>query len=143
MKSNEDTLRKCLFFSANRLANVLRRIVNDVYEETGIATPHIYLLILVNQYPGITVSELSEKLDIAPSTCTRFVNSLEKQGILHKEQDWKTVHITLTEYGKEKAEGIDASIARISTLCKGSIGEAVYKKLSADMWEAANKFDNV
>ena len=81
MKANENTLPSCLFFSANRLANVLRRIVNSVYEETGIATPHIYLLIIVNQYAGITITELSEKLDIAPSTCTRIENTLVKKGI--------------------------------------------------------------
>ena len=68
MKSDESTLRRCLFFTSNRLSNILRRIANDVCSDSGIAVPYIYLLIIVNQYPQITINELSAKLDIAPST---------------------------------------------------------------------------
>lgn len=42
----------------------------------GIGVPYVYMLVVVNQYDGITQSELAEKLDIAPSTCTRFVERL-------------------------------------------------------------------
>ena len=142
MEANETTLSTCLFFTANRLANVLRRIVNDVFAETEIATPHVYLLIVVNQYPGITISELSEKLDVAPSTCTRFVNALVKQGILQKKQEWKTVHLSITSFGKEKTEGIDACLKNLHERCKAVIGEEAYQQLSADMWRAANQLDH-
>ena len=142
MEANETTLSTCLFFTANRLANVLRRIVNDVFAETEIATPHVYLLIVLNQYPGITISELSEKLDVAPSTCTRFVNALVKQGILQKKQEWKTVHLSITSFGKEKTEGIDACLKNLHERCKAVIGEEAYQQLSADMWRAANQLDH-
>ena len=72
MNANESALQNCLFFTANRLSNVLRRLANDAYAETGVATSHLYLLIVVYQYPGISITELSEKLDVAPSTCTRL-----------------------------------------------------------------------
>lgn len=142
MQANETTLSNCLFFTANRLANVLRRVVNDVYAETGLATPHIYLLIVVNQYPGITISELSEKLDVAPSTCTRFVDALVKQGILKKEQEWKTVHVTLTLLGKKKTDGIDECLKHLHERCAAIIGEEKYKELSCAMWQAAGLLDD-
>ncbi len=139
MRSDESILKKCLFFTSNRLANVLRRIVNDIYEETGIATPYIYLLIVVNQYPGITITELSEKLDIAPSTCTRFVNDLVKQGMLRKEQEWKTVHVTLTEFGREKAEGIDAGVAKVREKLRNAISDDEYQNLASAMSKMADR----
>ena len=142
VKADETILRKCLFFTANRLANVLRRIVNEVYATTGIAAPYVYVLIVVNQYPGITISELSEKLDIAPATCTRFVNALVGQGILQKEQEWKTVHVSLTELGKEKTEGIDESLHQLRDRAVAAIGEAEYRQLSAAMSQAADKLDH-
>ena len=141
MTADESTLRKCLFFTANRLANVLRRIVNDVYADMGIAAPYVYLLIVVNQYPGITIKELSEKLDIAPSTCTRFVDALVKQGILMKRQEWKTVHVNLTDLGKEKTELIDAGIESFREKCTGIISNEEYEQLASAMCEAADKFD--
>ena len=139
--ADDSILQKCLFFTANRLANVLRRIVNDVYSETGIAAPYVYLLIVVNQYPGITITELSEKLDISPSTCTRFVDALVKQGILKKEQKWKTVHVDLTDYGREKTESIDAGIAKFREKCTQIISSEEYDELAKAMSRTADKFD--
>ena len=143
MEADETTLSKCLFFTANRLANVLRRIVNNVYAETGISTPHIYLLIVVNQHPGITISELSRKLDIAPSTCTRFVDSLAKQNMMEKVKKWKTVHLSLTPLGRKKSERIDNCLRRMHEQCAEIIGEDEYQSLSASMWKNADKLGKV
>ena len=142
MEANETTLRRCLFFTANRLSKVLRRIVNEEYADTGISAPHIYILIVVNQYPGITISELSEKMDIAPSTCTRFVNALVKQGMVKKEQEWKTVHVSLTDLGREKTKRIDACLMRLHERCAAVIGEEAYRRLAAAMWQAADQLDD-
>ncbi|MBQ9582139.1 MAG: winged helix-turn-helix transcriptional regulator [Synergistaceae bacterium] len=141
MRADESILERCLFFTSNRLANVLRRIVNDVYAETGIAAPHVYLLIIVNQYPEITITELSNKLDIVPSTCTRFVNELVKQGILIKNQEWKTVHVSLTELGRAKIEKIDNGLAKLRERLREFISDEEYKNLAALMWDAANKIE--
>lgn len=142
MKMDESALTKCLFFTSNRLSNVMRRIANDVYKSTGLSTPSIYLLIVVNQYPEITMTELSEKLDIAPSTCTRFVNALEKQGILRKEADWKTVHIYLTDEGREKTEKIDAAMMELARRCNDILGPEIAERLPAELVAAADKLEN-
>lgn len=69
-------MTKCLFFTSNRLSNTLRKKAEDAFKNLGIGVPYVYMLVVVNQYDGITQSELAEKLDIAPSTCTRFVERL-------------------------------------------------------------------
>ena len=143
MKSDESTLKKCLFFTSNRLSNILRRIANSVCSDTGIAVPYIYLLIIVNQYPEITINELSEKLDIAPSTCTRFVNALVKDGILEKKQEWKTVHVSLTKKGNLKTEGIDESINKVYQKCMEVMSKEEYETLASLIVEAADKLNKV
>lgn len=85
MNTDESILTKCLFFTSNRLSNILRKKAEDAFKDLGIGVPYVYMLVVVNQYDGITQSELAEKLDIAPSTCTRFVERLVKEGILCKE----------------------------------------------------------
>ncbi len=85
MNTDESILTKCLFFTSNRLSNILRKKAEDAFKDLGIGVPYVYMLVVVNQYDGITQSELAEKLDIAPSTCTRFVERLVKEGILRKE----------------------------------------------------------
>ena len=139
MNANESALQNCLFFTANRLSNVLRRLANDAYAETGVATSHLYLLIIVYQYPGISITELSEKLDVAPSTCTRFVDALVKQEILSKEQEWKTVHVFLTDHGIDVTKKIDAALSRFAEECIQTLGEEESLSLAAKMWNAANR----
>lgn len=141
MQADDSILKTCLFFTANRLANVLRRKVNDIYADTGIAAPYVYLLVVVNQYPGITIKELSRKLDVAPSTCTRFLDALVKQGILTKSQEWKTVHVNLTEEGAVKCELIDSGIAKFRDECTKIISNDEYEELASMMSHAADKFD--
>jgi len=141
MQLDESSLNQCLFFTSNRLSNILRRLANEVYKKTGIATPYIYLFIVVNQYPGISMTELSEKLDIAPSTCTRFVNALEQQAVIRKENEWKSVHIYLTEEGKKKGDIIDSAGIGFAQKCISVLGAETCANLAADMMEAADQFE--
>lgn len=76
LNTDESILTKCLFFTSNRLSNPLRKKAEDAFKDLGIGVPYVYMLVVVHQYDGITQSELAEKLDIAPSTCTRFVERL-------------------------------------------------------------------
>ena len=61
---------------------------------------------------------------------------------MKKEQEWKTVHLSLTALGKEKTEGIDDCLKQLHERCKAVIGEEAYQQLSADMWRAANQLDH-
>lgn len=143
MQADESTLQKCLFFTSNRLSNVLRRIANDICSDTGIALPHVYLLIVVNQYKGITINELAQKLDIAPSTCTRFVNALVKDEILEKKQEWKTVHIFLNKKGENTVKGIDECLNKFYNRCLEVMEKDEYNKLASLMWQAADRFEEL
>ena len=67
METDESILTKCLFFTSNRLSNILRKKAEEAFKDLGIGVPYVYMLVVVNQYDGITQSELAEKLDIAPS----------------------------------------------------------------------------
>lgn len=75
----------------------MTKIADDVFSKTNLSPSYIYLLIVVYQYPGITQKELCDKLSIAPSTSTRFINKLEKLNLVYRRLDWKETHIHLSE----------------------------------------------
>jgi DNA-binding MarR family transcriptional regulator len=85
MKNDESVLAKCLFFTSNRLSNIMRKVADEAFINLDIASSHVYLVVIVNQYNGITQSDLSLKLDISASTSTRFVEKFVSQGILRKD----------------------------------------------------------
>ncbi|MDR3593676.1 MarR family transcriptional regulator [Clostridium sp.] len=137
MKNDESVLAKCLFFTSNRLSNIMRKVADEAFSNLEIASSHVYLVVIVNQYNGITQSELSQKLDIAASTSTRFVDKLVSQGILRKEYDWKTAHIYLTDKGKDVCEQIDDCFENLYKCYANILGEEVSNNLAKEMWEVS------
>ena len=137
MKSDESVLAKCLFFTSNRLSNIMRKVADEAFSNLEIAPSYVYLLVLVHQYNGITQSELSQKLDIAASTSTRFVDKLISQDILKKEYEWKTAHIYLTDKGKDICEQIDDGFKNLYKCYTDILGEDVSNNLAKEMWEVS------
>lgn len=136
MKTDEAVLSNCMFFTSNRLSNILRKRAEEVFQPLGIGVPYVYLLVVVNQYDGISQTDLGQKLDIAPSTCTRLVDKLVNQGILRKEYEWKTAHVFLTDKGKEVCQGIDECICKLRQNNYALIGEKQTDNLTKAMFEA-------
>jgi Transcriptional regulators len=137
MQNNESVLAKCLFFTSNRLSNIMRKVADEAFSDLEVSSSYVYLLVIVNQYIGITQSELSEKLDVSPSTCTRFVDKLVSQDILRKEYDWKTAHIYLTDKGRDICEKIDVSFMKLYKCYTDILGEDVSNNLAKEMWNAS------
>ncbi len=136
MKTDETVLSNCMFFTSNRLSNILRKKAEKVFQPLGIGVPYVYLLVVVNQYDGISQTDLWQKLDIAPSTCTRFVDKLVSQGILRKEYEWKTAHVFLTDKGKEICQGIDECIYELRQSNYSLLGEKQTNNLTEAMFNA-------
>jgi DNA-binding MarR family transcriptional regulator len=137
MNSDESILAKCLFFTSNRLSNIMRKVADESFNNLDISSSYVYLLVIVNQFSGITQSELSEKLDISASTTTRFVDKLVSQDILKKEYEWKTAHISLTDKGKNICEQIDDCFKNLYKSYTDILGEDVSNNLGKEMWKAS------
>lgn len=140
VQANETILSKCMFFTSNRLSNILRRKAEETFKPLGIGVPYVYLLIIVNQYDGISQTDLCKKLDIAPSTCTRFVDRLVKQGKLRREHEWKTAYVFLTEEGRQTCQGIDECIENLLESICHIIGKEKMAHLTHEMWEVCEEF---
>lgn len=137
MNSDESVLAKCLFFTSNRFSNIMRKVADEAFNDLEIASSHVYLLVVVNQYSGITQSELSEKLDVSASTCTRFVDKLVSQDILRKEYDWKIAHIYLTDKGKDVCAKIDVYFEKLYKCYSDILGEDISNNLAKEIWKAS------
>ena len=65
------------------------------------------ILMILNESPNITQSELTERLQIQPGSVSEVIGKLEAAGLIVRspsETDRRTTNISLTETGKAAAE---------------------------------------
>jgi DNA-binding MarR family transcriptional regulator len=97
---SKNILHDCLYFTANALARVITRMGEEAFRRTGLSPSHAFLVMLVNEKPGIGQKELAENLQLAPSTVTRFVDSLVHKGYLTRLTEGKSSKVFPTDEGK-------------------------------------------
>ena len=107
MTKSKSILHNCLYFTANSLARVITRMAEEEFRLTGLSPSHAFLMMLVNDNPGIGQKELCEQLHLAPSTVTRFIDTLTYRGFLTRQTDGKATRVFATEEGARLRKPIE------------------------------------
>jgi DNA-binding MarR family transcriptional regulator len=106
MSDSKSILRHCLYFTANALSRVITRIAEEEFRFTGLSPSHAFLMMLVTDNPGIGQKELCARLHLAPSTVTRFIDTLVYKGYLTRQADGKASRVYATEGGEALQQSI-------------------------------------
>jgi len=109
MGSSDSILHNCLYFTANSLARVITRMAGEEFRRTGLSPSHAFLMMVVNDHPGIGQKDLCEALHLAPSTVTRFIDTLVHKGYLVRRLDGKASRVFATDEGERLREPIAAA----------------------------------
>lgn len=141
MSDSPKILNNCLYFSVNTLSRIMTKLADEAFATTSLSPSHAFLLMIVNESPGITPNELAKKLQIAPSTVTRFVDVLEKKGMIFRESDGKSSKIINTEKGKNLQPLIKSSWNKLYDLYSEKLGERLSGVLNDLINEASHKLE--
>jgi len=83
-------------------------LINDsdehFFEKFNLGTTRYYTLVHLEQSPGLTLSELSQRLLCTKGNLTRILRSMEQAGLLERHidaQDGRVVHLSLTAQGMD------------------------------------------
>lgn len=100
MECNKTTpLDCCLFFTANSLARDITRMGEEEFATIGMTPSYAFLMMLAIESPGISQKEISSRMNMAPSTVSRFIDALVRRGFLEKEQQGRSTYIHPTDKG--------------------------------------------
>ena len=87
----------CLYFQTNNLSRILSRMADEAFRSAGLSPSHAFLLMKVNDEPGIQPSKLSDILGLTPSTITRLIEKMEYQGYLQRISEGRATRVEPTD----------------------------------------------
>lgn len=102
-------INSCLYFSVSHLHRILTKIAETEFAGTGWTPSYAFVMSIINEKPGIKVSEISGMIDLAPSTITRFIEKLELKKFIKRKTKGRNVLVFPLKKGKEIQKEIDNS----------------------------------
>ena len=84
-----------------------------LFNEYNISPSRFFAMVHINEEPGISSSDLSDRLLCDKSNVTRIVRGLEKQGFIRREPhetDGRSLRLHLTEQGLETCNHIQTEL---------------------------------
>jgi DNA-binding MarR family transcriptional regulator len=134
-------LDNCLYFTANSLARVVGRMAEEAFGDTGLSPSHGFLMMLVTERPGITQKELAQELHLAPSTVTRFVDTLQRKGLVTRESEGKLSRVSPTDKGLLLREPIAQAWKALYHRYSEILGEDEGRRITAMVNRASRRLE--
>ncbi|HSO00837.1 MAG TPA: MarR family transcriptional regulator [Candidatus Nanopelagicales bacterium] len=86
-----------------------RRLTKEMASTFGLTGPQLTILKLLESFPDLSLSTLSERIRAQNSTVTGIVDRMEREGLVRRERsraDRRVVHLRLSEKGARLAREI-------------------------------------
>ncbi|HLQ73671.1 MAG TPA: MarR family transcriptional regulator [Bacillota bacterium] len=106
MKKN--TLGSLIWVRIARFTHQSNLLSNQFLKQFSISVAQFDVLNQIQTYEPITQSELASYVTVSQGGMSRMLSRLEKEGLISREQEWKTKWISLTERGKSKMKEVFA-----------------------------------
>lgn len=113
---NEAEVKGCMYFTVSKLFRIFNKIAEEAFEGMELCPTHGFLMIILQDSKnGMSVNEISEKLTIAPSTVTRFVDKLVEKKYVERIKIGKQSFTKMTVTGKRAMPEIYNAWGKIFT----------------------------
>ena len=127
----------CLQFSANALSRIMTKIGDEEFAVTGLSSSYAFLLMTVNDKPGIQPKEISQQMMLTPSTVTRLIEKMEYRGFLERKQEGRSTLVFPTQASLDLHPKIQKAWRSLFNRYADILGQEAAVKLTNDIYEAA------
>jgi DNA-binding MarR family transcriptional regulator len=141
-KDSCDILCDCLYFTSKKLNRVINRMAEEEFIKTGLSPSHAFTLMVINNQQGLSQNEISKKLNIKPSTTSRFLDKLEIKGLVTRKVKGKVSYLYPTEKGEKLQEEIEKCWKSFHHRYSKILGKKEGAELTSLVYNAANELEN-
>lgn len=121
--------RLCPLFSFHSLSRTVDELAALAFKDCDVSAAHGHLILVIIGTPRLNLSELSEVMNLKPSTMTRFIDKLQTQGLVKRINDGRKVRIEATQKGLALEDDITRSIQKLRELYIERFGEPLAQQI--------------
>ncbi len=119
----------------------MTHMAEEEFQLIGLSPSHAFVVMTAINQPGIGPKQIGLGMQLAPSTVTRFVDALEKKGLLRREVSGREVSIFPTKKGEDLLPEINAAWKRLHDRYVDVLGKTKSDKLTKDIFAANQLLD--
>lgn len=116
-------------------------MADEAFSVTGLTSSYAFLLMMVNEKPGVQPSEISTQMQLTPSTVTRLIEKMEYRGFLRREHVGRTTEVYPTQNSLDLDAQIKQAWAGLYKQYADVLGADNAEKLVALIHNATSKLD--
>ncbi len=144
MKPEEDKiLNDCIYVNISTMQRIISQLAEKEFASTGWTTSYALIIHLINQSPGITVSEIAGKMNLAVSTVTRFIEKLEFKGYVKKTHRGRKVLLKPLKKSKEIEDDIIESWLSFKKKYEELLGKEIAENLNKQLGESLERINGI
>jgi DNA-binding MarR family transcriptional regulator len=102
-------LNQCLFHASSALHRWLGKLAEEQFKAVELTPTQGFILIVLKQAPGATISDLARVLQLDSTTVTKTLDRMKDKGLVLRENNGRTVEVFATDHGiKKEADAMAA-----------------------------------
>jgi DNA-binding MarR family transcriptional regulator len=132
-----DLLPACACFRARSMARAITGLYDDILDDSGLRTTQLAILAAIRTHGAVTMQQLAAELGVDPSTMTRTLLPMERDGFVASEtgEDRRVRELALTPKGHRKLAEAGKLWADAQKKLRQKIGSDRFDRLVEDMGE--------
>lgn len=119
----------------------MTKIADEEFSSTGLTTSYAFVLMTVNDKPGIQPTEISQQMMLSPSTVTRLIDKLESKKYLRREYEGKEVKVFSTEKSLVIDKKLRENWHKMYVKYSEMLGEKIGIDLTSNISKAVEKLE--
>lgn len=131
-----------MYFSANAFARVMTKMADEEFATTGLAPSHAFLLMVVNETPGIQPKDISFQMQLSPSTVTRLIEKMENKNFVERKSVGRATEVYPTEKSFALNDLLKKSWKNLHNRYTTALGEIESRNLTNKVFDAYIKLEN-
>jgi DNA-binding MarR family transcriptional regulator len=135
--ASKDLIAPCACFRARGMARAITSLYDATLDSSGLRATQLAILAGIRAHGAVSMNTLAAELGIDPSTMTRTLSPMEREGFVASEpgEDRRVRELVLTARGHRKLAEAEKLWAKAQKTLRDRIGKERFERLLDDMAE--------